>query len=176
MTRSLSRMWAGLFCVVVFLAVSTLGFFPSPRSASTAPRTPAISLAGRAMAAEKAKSITFDDIKFEMKKEDLYKRSMLTEKIEAMHGQSVTIRGWILPTSTFQLKGIKNFVLVRDNMECCFGPGAALYDSMQVDMDSGKTVDFTTRPIAVEGVFSIREFKIDGKVYSVYHLQAVKAK
>lgn len=125
---------------------------------------------------DKAKNITFDDVKFEMKKEEPFKRSMITEKIEALSGQSVVVRGWILPTSTFQLKGIKQFVLVRDNQECCFGPGAALYDSMQVEMDPGKSVDFTTRPIAVEGVFSIREFKIDGKIYSIYHLQAVKAK
>ena len=132
--------------------------------------------AGEVRAADKAKNITFDNIKFEMKKEEPFVRSMITPKIEALAGESVIIRGWILPTSTFQLKGIKNFILVRDNQECCFGPGAALYDSIAIDMDNGKTVDFTTRPIAVEGVFSIRELKIDGKVYGVYHLQAVKAK
>lgn len=124
----------------------------------------------------KPRNITFDDVKFEMKKEEPFKRSMITEKIEALSGQPVIVRGWILPTSTFQLKGIKQFVLVRDNQECCFGPGAALYDSIQVEFDPGKSVDFTTRPIAVEGTFSIREFKLDGKIYSIYHLQAVKAK
>src|ERR1051325_4712622 len=72
-------------------------------------------LGAASRAADKAKSITFDDVKFEMKKEEPFVRSMITEKIEALHGQPVTIRGWILPTSTFQLKGIKSFVLVRDN-------------------------------------------------------------
>ena len=135
-----------------------------------------LSIPALASAQGKAKNITFDDIKFEMKKEEPFKRSMITDKIEALESQPVIIRGWILPTSTFQLKGIKQFVLVSDNQEFCFGPGAALFDSIQVEMDPGKSVDFTTRPIAVEGVFSIREFKIDGKIYSIYHLQAVKGK
>ena len=44
-------------------------------------------------------------------------------------------------------------------MECCFGPGAAIYDSIMVDMDesSGKTVKFTTRPVTVEGEFVVKE-------------------
>jgi hypothetical protein len=44
---------------------------------------------------------------------------MLTKEIEAMDGQLIRIRGYMLPS--FQQSGIKKFVLVRDNMECCFG-------------------------------------------------------
>ena len=72
------------------------------------------------------KAISFDDIKFEMKKKAPFKRSLLTKEIVALEDQLIKIRGYILPS--FQQKGITRFVLVRDNMECCFGPGAALYD------------------------------------------------
>jgi hypothetical protein len=115
------------------------------------------------------KDVTFDDIKFEMKKGDPFKRSMLTDKIEKMHGTSVRIRGYMLPS--YQEKGITQFVLVRDNMECCFGPGAALYDCVLVEMNRGKSTNFSIRPVAVQGKFEISEFLgPDGKHLAIYRI------
>ena len=125
--------------------------------------------------AEKAKDLTFDDIKFEMKKGDDFERSMLTEKIEKLDGRSIRIRGFMLPS--FQQKGITQFVLVRDNLECCFGPGAALYDCIVVEMQGGASASFTVKPIAVEGIFKVQEFKgPDGKHLAIYHLDGTKVK
>lgn len=113
--------------------------------------------------------ITFDTIKFPLEKTEPYDRSKLTPAIEALHGRNVKLRGYILPS--FQQSGITQFVLVRDNMQCCFGPGAALYDCVVVDMKPGKTTDFTVRPVAVEGTFELRDFKgPDGKYLAIYHL------
>ena len=124
---------------------------------------------------KKPKDLTFDNVKFSMKKGDKFKRSMLTKKIEALNGQRIRIRGYILPS--FKQKGIKQFVLVRDNMECCFGPGAALYDCIIVEMAKGKSASFTVRPVAVDGVFSIRPFKgPDGKHLAIYHLDGQSVK
>ncbi len=124
---------------------------------------------------KKPKDLTFDGIKFPMKKGDKFKRSMLTKKIEDLDGQRIRIRGYILPS--FKQKGIKQFVLVRDNMECCFGPGAALYDCIVVEMAKGKSTSFTVRPVAVEGTFAIRPFKgPDGKHLAVYHLTGLSVK
>jgi hypothetical protein len=117
---------------------------------------------------------TFDDIRFDMKIGEKFNRSMLTKEIEALAGQRIRIRGYILPTP--QQHGIKQFVLVRDNQECCFGPGAALYDCILVEMKPGKTADFTIRPIAVEGTFDVREFVVDGKDLAIYHLDAESAR
>jgi len=123
----------------------------------------------------KAKDVTFDDIKFDIKKDAPFKRSMLTEKIEKLADSSIKIRGYILPS--FQQKGIKQFVLVRDNMECCFGPGAALYDCIVVEMAPGKSASFTVRPVSVEGKFEISEFKDpDGKHLAIYRLVGEEVK
>jgi hypothetical protein len=117
----------------------------------------------------KLRNITFDDIKFEMKKGEPFKRSMLTKEIEKLHGKPIKIRGYILPS--FQQRGITQFVLVRDNMECCFGPGAALYDCILVQMEKGKSTEYTVRPVAVTGIFSINEFKgPDGKHLAIYRM------
>lgn len=128
-----------------------------------------------AQAPKKRKDLTFDSIKFPMKKGDKFKRSMLTKKIEDLNGRRIRIRGYILPS--FQQKGIKQFVLVRDNMECCFGPGAALFDCIVVEMAKGKSASFTVRPVAVDGVFSVRPFKgPDGKCLAIYHLNGQSVK
>lgn len=122
-----------------------------------------------------AKDITFDDIKFEMKKGDPFERSMLTEKIEKLHGTQIRIRGYMLPG--YQQKGITQFVLVRDNMECCFGPGAALYDCVLIEMSPGKTATFSIRPISVQGKFEISEYKDpDGKHLAIYKMTADEVK
>ena len=72
-------------------------------------------------------------------------------------GHEIRIRGYILPS--FQQAGLTQFVLVRDNMECCFGPGAALYDCIVVKMLPGRTANFSIRPVAVTGTFGIKELK-----------------
>jgi hypothetical protein len=123
----------------------------------------------------KPRDVSFDDIKFDIQKGDPFKRSMLPDKIEKMHGAKIRVRGYILPS--FQQKGITQFVLVRDNMECCFGPGAALYDCILVEMASGKSTSYTIRPVAVVGKFEINEFKDpDGKHLAIYRMTGEEVK
>lgn len=118
----------------------------------------------------KVKDITFDTIKFEIKKGEKFKRTMLTPEIEALKTQKVKLRGYMYPT--FQQTGITQFVLVRDNMECCFGPGAMIYDCVMVEMAEGKSTDFSIRPIAVEGTFDIKPVDDGaGNLLVLYHLK-----
>ncbi|MAT12005.1 MAG: hypothetical protein CMM02_13475 [Rhodopirellula sp.] len=121
------------------------------------------------------KDISFDTIKFDIEKGAPFKRDMLTREIVALEGQLVRIRGYMLPS--FQQSGIKKFVLVRDNMECCYGPGAALYDCVIIEMQGTASAEFTVRPMAVEGVFKVSEFKgPDGKHLAIYHIDGRSAK
>ena len=121
--------------------------------------------------------ITFDDLKFEIEKGGKFEESMLTDGIKALNKKSVRLRGYMLPNSVYKSSGIEQFVLVRDNMECCFGPGAAIYDCVLINMEKGKTTDFTTKPIAVRGKFEIEEFKFpDGTLAAIYKMTATEAK
>lgn len=111
--------------------------------------------------ASKAKGeINFDDLKFEIVKDAPFQDSMLSDDVKKLVGQKVKLRGYILPATLFKETNIDQFVLVRDNQECCFGPGAALFDCVIIEMLPGKTTDFVTRPVTVEG-----RFKIDTKKY-----------
>lgn len=133
--------------------------------------------ASRATARAKGE-ITFDDLKFDIEKDGDFQRSMITKEIEELDKRTIRIRGYILPQSVFKSKGFEEFVLVRDNQECCFGPGAALYDCIMVRMEKGKKADFVTRPVAVKGKFEIKEFKYpdSDKHYAIYQLTATEVK
>ncbi|HET6883133.1 MAG TPA: DUF3299 domain-containing protein [Pirellulales bacterium] len=118
---------------------------------------------------ERIRDISFDDLKFDINKGDPFKRSLLNEKIEALDGKRVRIRGYILPS--FQQTGLTQFVLVRDNLSCCFGPGAAIYDCVIVEMKPGASTDYSLYPVAVEGKFTVSELlDPDGKTVAIYHL------
>ncbi len=110
--------------------------------------------------ARKKGEINFDDLKFDIEKDQPFKDGMLTDEIKKLTGKKVKLRGYILPSTLFKETDIEQFVLVRDNQECCFGPGAALFDCVIIEMVPGKTTDFVTRPVTVEG-----KFKIDTKKY-----------
>ena len=121
-------------------------------------------------AQDAAKDLTFDDVKFEMEANDRFDDEMLTDQIKELDGTRIRIRGYIRPG--VKNSGISKFVFVRDNQECCFGPGAMLYDCMLVKMEEGNSVDFTVRPITLEGTFYIKKFKgPDGKIWAIYRMK-----
>ena len=113
---------------------------------------------------------TFNDVKFDMTKTELFDRAMLTPRINALLGKKIRIRGYMYPT--LRKKGLKQFVLVRDNMECCFGPGAALFDCVLVTMAPDQTAEYSIRPIAVEGTLRLEELPggPDGRPLAIYQM------
>lgn len=137
----------------------------------------AIAAASTAGASTEVADITFDAIKFPMEKNDQFQRKLITPSIEALSGKRIRIRGYMLDRNVMTQEGIEHFVLVRDNLACCFGPGAMLYDCIMINMNDGKTTSFATRVITVEGTFTIHENKFDdGTYYSIYQLDADSVK
>lgn len=115
-------------------------------------------------------AITFDDLKFEMKKSERFKRTMLTDSVNQMVGERLQIKGFMHPNS--RKREIKKFIFVRDDKECCFGPTAALYDCVLVSLAKGEKGKYSLRPVTVEGDFYLDEFDgPDGRVWAVYRLK-----
>jgi hypothetical protein len=112
---------------------------------------------------------SFDDVKFPMEKSEPFVESMLTDGVRELFDQRIRIRGYMYPTP--RKRGLKQFVLVRDNMECCFGPGAALFDCILVTMTGGATAEYSIRPIAVEGTFRFEPVAgPDGRPLAIYQM------
>lgn len=123
---------------------------------------------------DKPYDITFDTIKFDIEKDQKFEREMLTKEIEALVGQRVKLRGYMLPS--FQQTGIVQFILVRDNMECCFGPGAAIYDCVLIEMQDGQTTDYQIRPVTVDGYFDIKPIEQDGKLLVLFKVRGLSVR
>lgn len=116
--------------------------------------------------------LTFDDIKFDMEVGEEFQKSMLTPEIKDLNKREIRIRGFIKPS--FKQTGLTKFVLVRDNQTCCFGPTAALYDCVLVELASGKETEFTIRPIAIRGTFYFKSYKgPDGNIWAIYRMKDV---
>lgn len=153
---------------------------PTESKASPAAKKPAAQDAAakklvrnRRIVPKKKGEISFDDILFEIKEGEKYSPKLITKEIRDLEEKTVKIRGFILPVSVFQQTGIKQFVLVRDNQECCFGPGAALYDCIMIKMTGSNTATFSTRPVAVKGKFRVTEdYKFDDKYLAIYEMEA----
>jgi len=119
--------------------------------------------------------LTFDDVKFDLEPDEPFSTDRLTDEIRSIDGQKIKIRGYIRPS--FSQRGLKNFVFVRDNKECCFGPNAAIYDCMLVKLKKQTTTDYTVRPVTVEGTFYLKPYQgPDGNTWAIYRMRNATVK
>jgi hypothetical protein len=91
----------------------------------------------------------------------------------AMDGRNVLLKGYMYPGK--QQRGITQFLLVRDQGDCCFGGNPKITDRVLVQLkDPGHPtgIDFSPRLIKIAGTFAIRPMGapgLDGGV--LYHLE-----
>jgi len=160
----------GLSCFAAFTLAEEPAKKPIPAAADVIP--------ARRPTAKAKGEISFDDLKFNIEKGEAYDPSKLTEAIKALDGKQVHLRGFILPSTLFRETDINEFVLVRDNQECCFGPGAALYDCVVVNLVGKVTTDYTTRAVTVSGMLKLKEYKYpdDSGHFAIFNLQGTEVR
>ena len=97
-------------------------------------------------------------------------------EIAALDGKKVFIKGYIRPDSVTQKFGIKEFLLVRDNNQCCFGDISTVkyYDQIDVDMQGSRTVNYTEGAlIRMGGVLKVEPKNVArGPLAPVFSLRA----
>lgn len=72
--------------------------------------------------------------------------------VQALDGQKVFIKGYMYPMK--QIEGLRSFLLVKDNAQCCFGGNPAMQDMILVNLVPGKTVNFQQGLLmSIGGVF-----------------------
>jgi hypothetical protein len=140
--------------------LETVAKSTKPDTEPVDPRTKGVVIKKSSAAARAKGEITFDDLQFKIEKDAKFEDEMLDDDVKSLDGLNVRLTGYILPTTLFKETDIDQFVLVRDNQECCFGPGAALFDCVIVEMQDGHTTDFKVRPVTVHG-----KLKIDTEKY-----------
>lgn len=138
------------------------------------PRDPALVQERRVVTAENGVfDLTFDDLKFDIEVGEAFEREMLSEDVKAFDKKQIKIGGYIKPS--YKTTGLKGFIFVRDDKECCFGPQAAIYDCVIVKLAKGTTTEFTVRPITVEGKFYLKEYEgPDGMTWAIFQMKNAK--
>ena len=117
--------------------------------------------------------LTFDDLKFDIEIGQAFERELLSEDVKALHGKEITISGYMRPS--FKATGLKGFIFVRDDKECCFGPQAAIYDCVRVRLTKGTDTDYLVRPFKVRGDFYLKEREgPDGAIWSIFNMKNAK--
>jgi hypothetical protein len=78
--------------------------------------------------------------------------------VAALDGQKVFIKGYIRPDSTQYRENISEFLLVRDNNQCCFGDLSTVqyFDQMAVAMAGDLTVDYRQGLFRMGGTLHIQ--------------------
>jgi len=89
----------------------------------------------------------------------------------ALEGKRVFIKGYVYPGQ--QTTGIKQFLLVRDQGDCCFGGNPKITDRIQVTLVDPLSLTFQTRLHKLAGTFHVAPGAgSDGRGGVFYHLEA----
>lgn len=98
----------------------------------------------------------------------------LPAQVQALDGQPVQLSGYMVPLDMEGTR-IQSFLLVRDQMLCCFGKMPALNEWVFVEFPKGGGLELEVdKPLQVSGRFRAREEREKGVVMSLYRMKADK--
>ena len=89
--------------------------------------------------------------------------------LKNLNGAQVRIRGYMRPG--FEAEDITQFLFVRDNGECCYGPIPKIYDMIAVELAEGESTDLIEgTPFDVEGTMRIEPHADDVELYGLFFI------
>jgi hypothetical protein len=116
-----------------------------------------------------------------MKPDELQERGglIVPPEVSSLEGKNVFIKGYIRPDSVPVMHGIDQFLLVRDNNQCCFGDMTKIkyYDQVLVKMTGDHRLDFSRGVFCIGGKLHIEpQYAMPGSPKTVFSLTADYAK
>ncbi len=84
-------------------------------------------------------------------------KDQIPEEIKALNNQKVAVQGYMMPTSMEKDK-TKSFMLIVNQMACCYGLSPMLNGWIFVTMEEGRNTNFIMDvPVSVSGVLEVGE-------------------
>jgi len=91
--------------------------------------------------------------------------------VAGLDGQHVFVKGYMYQTR--QTDGLKKFLLLKDNQQCCFGGQPSQNDMIEVEMQGDKTAEYHHLTlVSVGGVFRLKDIRQAAGQAPVYKLEA----
>jgi hypothetical protein len=149
---------------------------PAPFGAKPVPknmtREELLKVADRPAARDGYQSLSFNDISSYPYREDKDGKPLdkVPDEIKKLDKQQVAISGFMVPLGLSN-EGVKDFILIKNQMLCCFGQPPKLNEWIMVR--SSKPMKATVEvPIVVLGSLQVGEEYVQGQLASLYRLQA----
>jgi hypothetical protein len=103
-------------------------------------------------------------------------KNKIPDTIKSLDGKNVKIRGYFYPTDLTNGGTIKDFLLLRNQIYCCFGDAVNMNEWISVTMSDGKPfkADFTSRPVTLYGKIEVGEKYDNGSLLNLYRMKADK--
>jgi hypothetical protein len=121
------------------------------------------------------KDVTFDflaDYTYEYPEPGAEPKEQIPEKIRAFQGKQVAVKGFMIPVRT-EGDQVKEFILVRNQMACCYGAVPRMNEWLHVKMAKDRTAPYAVDiPITVFGTLDVGEVYEDGIVMSLYRMES----
>jgi hypothetical protein len=97
--------------------------------------------------------------------------NQIPEAVLALSGTPVSITGYMLPLDITE-DGVRTFILNASYDMCYFGAPTLPNQFIIVTMSGGRRAPLVHTPVMVFGTLSVREERRDGRVASLYALEA----
>lgn len=94
----------------------------------------------------------------------------IPDDVKAWNGRRVTVEGFILPLRTRQ-RQVTEFLLLRDQGTCCFGPKAQINHFIRVKYFQGFRPNAPV-PYRATGVLRVGEIRVQGYLTGIYEMDA----
>jgi len=93
--------------------------------------------------------------------------------VEPFNGKEITIRGYVIALAA--KTELSHFMFSRYPQNMCFFCGAAGPESaMQVFMNGGEKIDYTTDKVVVKGVLNIQKGDPSGLIYTLLDAELIE--
>lgn len=96
--------------------------------------------------------------------------SMIPKSVKALDGHKVKITGFMMPLDETE-GGTKKFILMRNQITCCFGGANRVNEYIMVTMNGTKPAPFVANvPMSVRGTLTVGPDFEDGVLNGVYQM------
>jgi hypothetical protein len=98
---------------------------------------------------------------------DYEKDERIPEKVKELNGKTVSVTGFMLPID-FDSGVVKSFMLLNNQMGCCFGVMPRVNEFVYIEMPEGKSTKYMTDiPLRVTGRLELVKQNLAGGIYSM---------
>jgi hypothetical protein len=100
----------------------------------------------------------------------LVSEDAIPSRIQSLDGCRAAVSGYVMPIR-MQARGVTEFLLVRDQLSCCFGLSPLMNHWIHVTVPRGEFRPRIFQAAMVVGTLHVGEQRKDGSIVSIYRLE-----